>query len=100
MADFALQEAAEFFLVSVFEDCNLCAIHGRRVTIMPKDLSLTLRCKTFLFLKILFFNDTMDCLDWLDFIRRTRKMLIVETFFAVRGDRRYRTLVERGLGRA
>lgn len=36
----ALQEAAEAFLVSLFEDANLCAVHARRVTIMPKDLVL------------------------------------------------------------
>merc|ERR1712131_449391 len=34
----ALQEAAEAFLVGLFEDCNLCAIHAKRVTIMPRDL--------------------------------------------------------------
>jgi histone H3/H4 len=38
----ALQEAAEAFLVSLFEDTNLCAIHARRVTIMPKDMQVTL----------------------------------------------------------
>ena len=32
----ALQEAAEAYLVGLFEDTNLCAIHARRVTIMPK----------------------------------------------------------------
>ena len=31
-----LQEAAEAFLVTLFEDCVLCAIHARRVTVMPK----------------------------------------------------------------
>ena len=36
----ALQEAAEAYLVELFEDTNLCAIHGRRVTIMPKDIHL------------------------------------------------------------
>jgi histone H3 len=36
----ALQEAAEAYLVSKFEDANLCAIHARRVTIMPRDLLL------------------------------------------------------------
>ena len=41
----ALQEAAEYFLVSLFEDANLCAIHARRVTIMPKDLQLALRIR-------------------------------------------------------
>ena len=36
----AFQEAAEAYLVSLFEDTNLCAIHARRVTIMPKDIQL------------------------------------------------------------
>ena len=36
----ALQEAAEAYLVGLFEDVNLCAIHARRVTIMPKDIQL------------------------------------------------------------
>ena len=35
-----LQEAAEAFLVSLLEDANLCAIHAKRVTIMPKDIQL------------------------------------------------------------
>ena len=39
-AIFALQEAAEAYLVSLFEDTNLCAIHAKRVTIMPKDIQL------------------------------------------------------------
>merc|ERR1712167_137579 len=33
----ALQEAAEAYMVGLFEDTNLCAIHAKRVTIMPKD---------------------------------------------------------------
>ncbi len=36
----ALQEAAEYFMVDVFSDTNLCALHGKRVTIMVKDLVL------------------------------------------------------------
>ena len=39
----ALQEAAEAYLVSLFEDTNLCRIHGKRVTIMPKDIPLARR---------------------------------------------------------
>ena len=36
----ALQEACEAYLVHLFEDTNLCAIHAKRVTIMPKDIQL------------------------------------------------------------
>ena len=36
----ALQEAAEAYLVGLFEDTNLCVIHAKHVTIMPKDLQL------------------------------------------------------------
>ena len=35
----ALQEAAEVYLVQLLEDSNLCAIHAKRVTIQPKDIS-------------------------------------------------------------
>ena len=35
-----LQEAAEAFLVGLMEDTNLCTIHAKRVTIMPKDIQL------------------------------------------------------------
>ena len=35
-----LQEAMEAYLVRLFDDTNLCAIHARRVTIMPKDIQL------------------------------------------------------------
>lgn len=41
----ALQEAAEAFLVGLFEDTNLCAIHAKRVTIMPKDMQLARRIR-------------------------------------------------------
>ena len=36
----AFQEAAEAYLIGLFEDMNLCAIHAKRVTIMPKDIQL------------------------------------------------------------
>ena len=36
----ALQEASKAYLVHLFEDSNLCAIHAKRVTIMPKDIQL------------------------------------------------------------
>ena len=35
-----LQEATEAYLMGLFEDSNLCAIHAQRVTIMPKDILL------------------------------------------------------------
>ena len=41
----AIQEAAEAYLVGLFEDTNLCAIHARRVTIMPKDIQLARRIR-------------------------------------------------------
>ena len=41
----ALQEAAEMYLVQLFEDTNLCAIHAHRVTIMPKDMQLARRIR-------------------------------------------------------
>lgn len=41
----ALQEAAEMYMVLLFEDTNLCAIHTKRVTIMPKDVQLARRIR-------------------------------------------------------
>ena len=41
----ALQEAAEAYLVGLFEDTNLCAIHAKRVTIMPRDMQLARRIR-------------------------------------------------------
>ena len=41
----ALQESAEHYLVSLFEDTNLCAIHAKRVTIVPKDIQLARRIR-------------------------------------------------------
>lgn len=39
----ALQEASESKMVELFEDSNLAAIHGKRVTVMPKDMRLVRR---------------------------------------------------------
>ncbi|KAK9665498.1 hypothetical protein RND81_14G115700 [Saponaria officinalis] len=44
-AVWALQEAVEAYLVGLFEDTNLCAIHAKRVTIMPKDMQLAKRIR-------------------------------------------------------
>ena len=41
----ALQEASEAYLIGLFEDANMCAIHAKRVTIMPKDIQLARRLK-------------------------------------------------------
>jgi histone H3 len=36
----ALQEASEAYLIGLFKDTNECAMHGKHVTIMPKDMRL------------------------------------------------------------
>lgn len=41
----AIQEATEAYLISLLADTNLCAIHTRRVTIMPKDIHLARRLR-------------------------------------------------------
>ena len=41
----ALQEAAEAYLIGLFEDTNLCTIHAKRITIMPKDIQLARRIR-------------------------------------------------------
>ena len=41
----ALQEAAEAYLVGLFQDAQLCAIHGKRVTVMSKDIQLARRIR-------------------------------------------------------
>ncbi|XP_055132723.1 histone H3.Y-like [Symphalangus syndactylus] len=41
----ALQEPSEAYLVRLFEDTNLCAIHARHVTIMPRDMQLARRLR-------------------------------------------------------
>ena len=45
IAVLALQEASEAYLTTMFEDCNLCAIHAGRVTIQPKDVYLARRIR-------------------------------------------------------
>ena len=41
----AIQEAAEAYMVTLFEDSLLCTIHAKRVTLMPKDLALARRIR-------------------------------------------------------
>ena len=41
----ALQEAAEAYIVHLFEDSILCALHANRVTLMKKDLMLARRIR-------------------------------------------------------
>ena len=43
VAVWGLQEAAEAYLLGLFEDSNLCAIHAKWVTIMPRDVQLARR---------------------------------------------------------
>lgn len=42
---FALQEAAEVYLVGILEDTGICAIHANRSTIMKKDMDLARRIR-------------------------------------------------------
>jgi histone H3/H4 len=41
----ALQEAAEAYLVTLFADSQMCALHAKRKTLMNKDLQLALRMR-------------------------------------------------------
>jgi len=41
----AIQESAEAYLISIFEDTNLCAIHAHRITIQPRDMQLARRIR-------------------------------------------------------
>ena len=41
----AIQEASEAYLVGLFDEANLCAIHAKRVTIFPKDMQLARRIR-------------------------------------------------------
>ncbi|XP_051988748.1 uncharacterized protein LOC127648178 isoform X5 [Xyrauchen texanus] len=68
----ALQESSEAYLVGLFEDTNLCAIHAKRVTIMPKDIQLARRirgerCYTIgndtLYVELPFLKSALNCGD-------------------------------------
>ena len=41
----AIHEASEAYLVSLLEDAMCCAIHAKRVTLMPKDIQLARRIR-------------------------------------------------------
>jgi histone H3 len=41
----ALQEAAEAYIVGLFQDTNMCATHAKRITILPKDIQLARRIR-------------------------------------------------------
>ena len=45
LALLTLQEAVVAYVVNLFEDANLCAMHGKHVTLMPKDIQLVCRIK-------------------------------------------------------
>jgi len=47
----ALQEASEAYLIRMFEDTNLAALHAKRVTIMPRDILLARRLRGEIFTK-------------------------------------------------
>jgi histone H3/H4 len=40
------QEAAEAYLIGLFEDAYLCTIHARRVTLFTRDLQLARRIRS------------------------------------------------------
>ena len=47
----ALQEASEAYMVGMFEDTNLAAMHAKRVTIMPRDMQLARRIRGEIYIK-------------------------------------------------
>ncbi|KAL4143386.1 hypothetical protein QTP88_005723 [Uroleucon formosanum] len=72
----ALQEASESYLVGLFEDTNLCAIHAKRVTIMPKDIQLARRIRDVVLLKSISLIITQEPLFELDSDHLPVKILI------------------------
>ncbi|CAI9103177.1 OLC1v1001623C1 [Oldenlandia corymbosa var. corymbosa] len=59
----ALQEAAVVYLVGLLEDTNLCAIHAKRVTIMPRDIQLVRGLKEFVDLVLQFPSSRAETAD-------------------------------------
>ena len=56
-----LQEGTESFIVAVFEDTNLCAIHARRQTLKRKDMQLLLKIRGFSYEKnVIYGKETKD----------------------------------------
>ncbi len=51
LAVLALHDASEAYMVGMFEDTNLAALHAKRVTIMPKDILLARRLRDEIFTK-------------------------------------------------
>jgi histone H3 len=51
LAVLALQEASEAYMIGMFEDTNLAALHAKRVTIMPRDIFLAWRLRGEIFTK-------------------------------------------------
>ena len=47
LAVLALKEAGEAFIVGLMEQANLCTIHAKQVTIMPRDIQLAHRIQDF-----------------------------------------------------
>ena len=45
MALLALQDAAETYIIQLFEDSMLCALHAKRVTLMVRDIHLARRLR-------------------------------------------------------
>jgi len=62
----AMQEAAEMFLVTMFEKCNLIAIHGKRVTVQDKDVQLWDRLIGFREKSFTCFNNHNSLVELLD----------------------------------
>ena len=56
----ALQEAAEAYVVSLFEDTNLCCLHANRMTVMKKDMDLARRIRGDRFKDFIFRGDDND----------------------------------------